>query len=623
MIIVLLSLFLNISIYANYFKNPGQCERYLEALNYKYDALHGAYEKAQWEKQMGHTDYVKGEAEQRQMELQAFRSNLLTPAKIAAALNVRHLSPRTKTGLEGWLIYFEVQNMSSEAQVIYERILQLEEEIKAAYNQYKHQELRLAVRLNADENKRKAAFETLREAEERVIDAGYLDLIKLRNKMARALGYSNFFEYKIATGEGMTIEEIDELLDPVLEHTKDTWFHSLAQLQNEHGSDVKDPWNFSYKTSGDLTEKLDPYYNFENALLVWARTVKSVGMSYNDSVLRLDLIDRPGEKHPNGWCHSESVCWTDHNGNFMPGAHGFTTNVVPGAVGSGQKALKTFLHEGGHAWHFSNVRMPGPHFSQEYAPTSMAWAESHSQFMDHLMQDPQWIATHVFDKKGKRIPLSLVEENIRKNHFKEAYAFRSGLIVPRVEQMIYGLSDDELTKENVLARTREIEKEMLGMPKVLPTLAVPHLLSSESSGQYQGYFIGEMVVYQTYEYLNKGHGGVFNNPAVGKLLEEHYLHPGNSLRINDFLFGLMGEKLKPDATIAVLTKSVEAKVAEARAAFKKIPATPSKASAELDATVILEHGDFVISSNENQSFEDMAAEFVRWYREQVKGREKP
>ncbi len=42
------------------------------------------------------------------------------------------------------------------------------------------------------------------------------------------------------------------------------------------------------------------------------------------------------------------------------------------------------MHEAGHAAHFANIRMPSPLFSQERAPTSVAYAELQSMFLDAL-----------------------------------------------------------------------------------------------------------------------------------------------------------------------------------------------------------------------------------------------
>ena len=44
---------------------------------------------------------------------------------------------------------------------------------------------------------RKAAYEGLRSVGTFVVDNGFIELIRLRNALARALGYQDFYDYKV------------------------------------------------------------------------------------------------------------------------------------------------------------------------------------------------------------------------------------------------------------------------------------------------------------------------------------------------------------------------------------------------------------------------------------------
>lgn len=52
---------------------------------------------------------------------------------------------------------------------------------------------------------------------------------------------------------------------------------------------------------------------------------------------------------------------------------------------------------GGHAAHFANIDQRSPFFSQERAPTSVAYAENQSMFLDALMGDGDWLARYARD----------------------------------------------------------------------------------------------------------------------------------------------------------------------------------------------------------------------------------
>ena len=53
---------------------------------------------------------------------------------------------------------------------------------------------------------------------------------------------------------------------------------------------------------------MDPYFPFEEAVEVWARTFAALGIHYRGATMRLDLCDRPG-KYSNGFCHWPQPAW--------------------------------------------------------------------------------------------------------------------------------------------------------------------------------------------------------------------------------------------------------------------------------------------------------------------------
>ena len=102
--------------------------------------------------------------------------------------------------------------------------------------------------------------------------------------------------------------------------------------------------------------------------------------------MTLDLLDRKG-KYSNGFCHWPQPAWVRSDGSWQPSTTNFTSLADPAAVGSGKTALTTLMHEAGHAAHFANIKQRSPLFSQERAPTSVAYAENQSMFLDSLVGD--------------------------------------------------------------------------------------------------------------------------------------------------------------------------------------------------------------------------------------------
>ena len=168
--------------------------------------------------------------------------------------------------------------------------------------------------------------------------------------------------------------------------------------------------------TGDITKKLDPYFPFEKAIEQWGRSFSALGISYEGASMSLDLLDRKG-KYSNGFCHWPQPAWvrvdgsrqpavSQHasahhdapppspqvraDGSWQPTVTHFTSLADPSAIGSGHTALTTLMHEAGHAAHFANIRQRSPLFSQERAPTSVAYAELQSMFLDSLVGDAAW-----------------------------------------------------------------------------------------------------------------------------------------------------------------------------------------------------------------------------------------
>ena len=147
------------------------------------------------------------------------------------------------------------------------------------------------------------------------------------------------------------------------------------------------------------------------------------------------------------------------------------------------------MHEAGHAAHFANIKQPSPLFSQERAPTSVAYAENQSMFLDSLVGDAAWRAKYAKDVNGNSIPFEIIEEGIRSTHPFKVFQLRAMLSVSYFEKALYELPESELTLENVQALADEIEIKIQGGLSARPLLSVPHLVSDEASCYYQGYTV--------------------------------------------------------------------------------------------------------------------------------------
>jgi hypothetical protein len=115
-----------------------------------------------------------------------------------------------------------------------------------------------------------------------------------------------------------------------------------------------------------------------------------------------------------------------------------------------------------HAAHFANINQPSPLFGQERAPTSVAYAENQSMFLDSLVNDAGWRALYARDESGTVIPFELLEEEIRATHPFAVFQLRAMLAVSYFEKALYELPEDQVTKEIVLKLANQVENDVQG-----------------------------------------------------------------------------------------------------------------------------------------------------------------
>ncbi|MEO8071273.1 MAG: M3 family metallopeptidase, partial [Acidobacteriota bacterium] len=275
----------------------------------------------------------------------------------------------------------------------------------------------------------------------------------------------------------------------------------------------------------------------------------------------------------------------------------------------------TLFHEGGHAAHFANVVQRSPCFSQEYAPTSMAYAETQSMFCDSVLSDADWLARYAATADGEAIPPALILERIASRQPMRAFDARSIAVVPYFESALYQMTERDLTPEAVLALARETEVRVLGIESPRPLLAIPHLLNQESAASYQGYLLAYMAVSQTRAHFLREYGYLTDNPAIGPALSAHYWEPGNSIDHNSMLRGLTGEGFSAKHLAEDCNASVEEVGACAEESMRAAATRryPDQVPGSLEAHIRIVHGTEVLADS-SEGEDKMCDQFEAWVR---------
>ena len=601
-------------------------KQYFDLLNNEYLAAHREKEDLFWSTYMATSDKTDDftAAEKRWTD---FISNASRIGEIKAYLaelsgNNKEESLAVQHGLKGWLALFESNALESEveqklkAELISAEAVLFDKKknhlmtfIDENGTQVEASLPALAANMRASDNEqvRASSHQAFLDLEQWILNNGFIALVKLRNKFARALGYNNFFDYSVVKTEHMTTDELFTLLDDFEKQTRDTNLLSIKTLEDEKGAFAIKPQNFYFSFSGDATRALDPYMPFSRSLRAWVESFGRLNIDYSGAELTLDLLDRKG-KYQNGFCHAPIPSYSN-NGQWVPAKVNFTSNALPSQVGSGYSGINTLFHEGGHAAHFSNVTQNSPCFSQEFAPSSMAYAETQSMFCDSLLGDADWLKKYAKNKDGQAVPDKVIKALIETKQPFFAYGERSILVVPYFERALYEMNDDDLIAENITRLARKYEKKILGLTcSPRPLLAIPHLLSDESACSYQGYLLANMAVYQTRAFFMTKFGYLSDNPEIGPLLAKHYWNPGNSISHDASVKSLTGEGFNAKYLADICNLSVDDAWEQELSKMEKLAQRPEIDPADLNARIKVVDGNNILAEN-NVSLSQMCDDF--------------
>jgi oligoendopeptidase F len=607
---------------------------FFHGLNQEYMAVHHAKETLFWSTYMGtsedHAGFAAAEKAYKQFVADADRL-VAVRRHLEAAATAPEEPGKTDLvhGLAGWREFFECNVIENPAaQQLAEGLIEMESDLFARRKTLKLTHIdesgqRVPASLstasanllaNPDAEARRSSHQALLELEGWVLENGFLDLVRQRNRFARAMGADNFFDYKVVKEEGLTTAALFRILDDFDKRTREAQTRGYDLLKERWGDDALEPHNLRFAIGGDVSRQLDPYLPFAQGLRRWVLSFRRLGIDFQGARLTLDLLDRKG-KYENGFMHGPKPCYYAGD-TWHPAVINFTSLARPDQVGSGAIGLNTLFHEGGHAAHFANIAQNAPCFSQEFPPTSMAYAETQSMFCDSLIGDADWLKVYAFDAEGEALPDELIRTKLEATQPFRAYGERSILVVPYFERALYRLPEADLKAETVRTLARQTENEVLGLScSPRPLLAIPHLLNQESACAYHGYLLAQMAVYQTRGYLEARLGYLSDNPGVGPLLSRHYWNPGNSVAHHDTIHSLTGKAFSAEALAATCNRTVAEAWAEAQGKIEALrqreAQTAPAAPPALNASIRIVHGSELIADN-TSSDEELCANFETW-----------
>lgn len=597
-------------------KNTNASELLAE-LNLKYNRVHERYEKLFWTSYMG--DHTVDDAfEKAQIARENFRTNKTLVNAVTESLHTTKGAAKKK--LQQWERFFATYQTPGEVKDLFTQIAVLEKKIQQKQAKrkegYTHPEtgkftkasraqMRELIATHDSEKVRKACFDAVEELAQGCVSE-YVELVALRNQYAQTLGFEDFYAFKLQSEEQMSKKELFKIFDTIHEKTKYA-FAELRKMEKKQPG-LRLPWNKAYMLAGDFTKEADQYFPLEEALERWGRSFTALGITFQESQLQLDLIERKG-KYDNGFCHwPKLVKFID--GKRVAGSSNFTCNAVYGQVGSAEEAYVTLFHEGGHAAHLLNSEQTEACVNNEYPPASTAWAETQSMFLDSMLSSIEWETRYAKNADGEAYPFSLFEREIQKLGSLSPLAMNGITMVMDFERRIYESVD--LTPDAVLEIARETHlKYSDAAESSLWLLQVPHIYSWESACSYQGYGLAQIGVAQWREYFYKKYGYIVDNKNVGKEMKKMW-KLGCSESFAFCIEKATSKRLSPAAYIKQITKPVDSRIAAAKKRIKKLESVKTyNKMIDLGASIKMVHGKETIATNK-KGFDNMCETYAAW-----------
>eukprot|EP00877_Chromochloris_zofingiensis_P006150 jgi/Chrzof1/1789/Cz10g21060.t1 len=612
---------------------PAEVTSFIQGLNQQYEKVHKSFEDNFWSTKMGLKDASSDALAKTKDAYEGFLGSPDNLKAVRQQLQRADLSADQRKVLAIMERTFKTYITEDQTAIeLKEKLNQLEaklaenrnkmnlgytDPVSGEYKRASSVQLRTQLKANDNEAVRKAAYEGMRSIGP-YVSAEFAEIVKVRNKLAKLLGFQDFYDYKVTAAEGFGKDRLFEIMDGLEQRTRDILHQTRKNLATAKGEAALEPYNISYATAGDTTKATDPYFPFEDAVDVWGRTFAALGINYQGSIMNLDLCDRQG-KYSNGFCHWPQPAWRHSDGDWVPAQANFTSLATPNEVGSGFTALVTLLHEGGHAAHFANIDQYSPFFSQERAPTSVAYAENQSMFLDSLAHDAAWLGRYARSREGEPIPWNVIEQMKTNEQTEAVLQLRAMLAVPYFEKALYELPEDKVTPQRIQELADTVEKHIQGGLSPRPLLSVPHILADESACYYHGYVLAEMSVHQTRDYFKAQYGAIVDNPKVGEALTNVYWRPGNGAMFLDLVQQLTGAPLSADAWVArlntPLADCLTREKQEYEEAVKAGPKYPPGAGFDMGMHVRLVDGDDIIADSEQDGgLEQACAKFKSWVR---------
>ena len=399
-----------------------------------------------------------------------------------------------------------------------------------------------------------------------------LDIMDLRIRKARLMGYDNPADYILENKMAGNHETVDAFLADIMKAAVARAKEEIKDMQKIMDRDIAagllpkgtkiQPWDWWYYAEKVRNEKYDldesltkPYFEIGNVkkgvflaakilygvnveplpdVPVYNPEVEAYKLTYDDGsligIFTCDYFPR-ASKRGGAWMNNIRDQYMDADGNdvrpIIVNVANFTSPDAEGHAFLTVDEVQTAFHEFGHALHGFLSKC---HY-KTVSGTSVArdFVEVFSQFNENWAFQPELLAQYATHyKTGEVIPAELVEKINKSLQFNQGFMTTELCAASILDMKWHELSSIEgIDVDSFEAKAC---KEMGLIDEIIPryrTTYFNHIFSSGYSAGYYGYLWAEVLDKDAFAAFEESPNGVFDL-ALAKKFKETFLEKGGS-----------------------------------------------------------------------------------------------
>ncbi len=413
---------------------------------------------------------------------------------------------------------------------------------KIGNKEYTENEIKAILKDGKNNKEAKKAWEAIK-VQGAIVEKEVLEIVKLRNKLARSLGFRDYYEFALEVGEQKEkeIEEIMDHLDKLteqpfkkLKEEMDSFLSKRYKIKKEELG----PWNYGdpfFQEGPEIYEvDLDSYYS-EDIVEKAKAYYKSIGLNVEGILSRSDLYEKPG-KNQHAYCTD-----IDRQGDVRT-----LQNLK-----NSERWMETLLHELGHGLYSENHDKKLPFILRDSA--HLFTTEAIAMLFGRMSRNSEFLRNYckVSEKEAEQI-----KEDTRKLlRLKELLCSRWIQVMFRFEQQLYRNPEQDLRK---LWWDLVKKYQLIDFSRDAPDWASKyHIVSAPV--YYHNYLLGELLASQIHNYIAKNFtkdpdSDYTGHKEVGEYLIENIFAPGTRYRWDEMIKRALKEPLNPKYFAEEFTK---------------------------------------------------------------------